>query len=102
MPLFCRISQDPFDSSCIIIETYKKVFTARNDQRVVGAIVGGTIVMEPIGRGWEDELARVVTASSHGCADDVSQVKRLQHVTVMAINFPDCGLEIARRIRLKE
>ena len=58
--------------------------------------------MEPIGRRWEDKLARIVTASNHGCADDVGHVKRLQHVTVCAINFQDCGLEVGRRIRLKE
>ena len=58
--------------------------------------------MEPIGRRREDKLTRIVTASNHGCADDVSHVKRLQHVTVYAINFQNFGFEVGGGIRRKE
>src|SRR3954469_25699357 len=49
VPLFRRISQDPFDSAGFIIEAYEKIFPARNDHGVIGAIIGNAVVMEPIG-----------------------------------------------------
>src|SRR5947207_14423328 len=58
--------------------------------------------MEPVGRRWEDKLTRIVTASNHGCPDDVSHVTRLQHVTAFAINFKDFRFEVRRGIRLKQ
>ena len=50
---------------------------------------------------WEDELTWIITASNHGCADDVSHVKRLQHVTVYAINFQNFGFALGGGIRRK-
>src|SRR5436190_3348038 len=35
--------------------------------------------MKPVGGGRINELARIVSPSDHGCADDVSQVPRLQN-----------------------
>ena len=62
--------------------------------------------MEPVVRGLrcplKDEFARIVTAGGHGGADDSSHIKRLQHVTIIAINFQDCGFEVGRGIRLNE
>ena len=42
-------------------------------------IVRGTVVMEPIGRRWINELAGIVSSGDHGCADDIGQVPRLQN-----------------------
>src|SRR5207249_8472981 len=39
VPLFRWISQDPFDGACLIIEAYKEIFPARNNNRVIRAIV---------------------------------------------------------------
>src|SRR5512132_3151463 len=50
----------------------------------------------------KDKLTRIVSPGSHGCANDLRHVKRLQEMTVVFINFQDCGLEVGRRIRLNE
>src|SRR6476620_3103227 len=69
-PLFRRISQDPFDRACFIIQTNEEVIPARNDHGVIRAIIGNTVVMEPVSRRWIDELAGIVSSGSHGCAND--------------------------------
>ena len=80
VPLFGRISQDPFDRACFIIEAYKEIFSTRNDQGVIRAIVGNAVVMEPIGRCWINELAGIVSSGSHGRADDIGQVPGFQNI----------------------
>ena len=63
-----------------------------------------TVFMEPVQNAgpWEDKLTRIVTTSDHGGADDSSHIKCFQHVTIIAINFQDCGFEVGRGIRLNE
>ena len=79
VPLFRRISQDPFDRACFIIEAYEEIFPARNDHGVIRAIIGNAVVMEPVGRRWINKLAGIVSSGSHGCADDIGQVPLLQN-----------------------
>src|SRR6476661_2701389 len=74
VPLFRRISQDPFDRACFIIEAYEEIFPARDNHGVIRAIIGNTVVMKPIGRRRINKLAGIVTAGSHGCANDAGQV----------------------------
>ena len=63
VPLFGRVAQDPFYRACVIIDADDKIFPARNDQRVIRAIVGkrrcyGTSRLAPGKRtGW-DHLPR--------------------------------------------
>src|SRR5215813_1346340 len=79
IPLFRRISQDPFDSACFIIEAYEEIFPARNDHRVICAIIGNAVVMEPVSRILIDELARIVSPGPHRCTDNVAQAPYLQN-----------------------
>src|SRR4029077_20657793 len=80
VPLFRRISQDPFDCAGFIIEAYEEIFPARNDHGIIRAIIGSAVVMEPIGWRMINELGGIVSASSHGCADNVAQLPHLQNV----------------------
>ena len=61
VPLFGRISEDPLNRSCLIVEADEKIFTARNDQRVIGSIVGNGVVMKPIGWRMINELGGIVS-----------------------------------------
>src|SRR6476469_9612312 len=79
IPLFRRISQDPFDRACFIIQTNEKVIAARDDHGVIRAIIGNTVVMEPVSRRWIDELAGIVSSGSHSCANDPAQIPLLQN-----------------------
>ena len=76
---FVGSPKDPFDRPCFIIDANEEIFPARNDQRVIRPIVGHAVVMEPIVRRRMNELAGIVSAGPHGCADDVGQVPRLQN-----------------------
>src|SRR5689334_17644839 len=77
VPFFRRVAEDPFDLSCFVIETDKEIFPTGNDEGVIGAIVCGAVVMEPISRCRINKLAGIVSARDHGCANDVGQVPRL-------------------------
>src|SRR5262245_28083923 len=48
VPLFRRITQDPLNSACFIIEAYEEIFAARNDQGVVRPVVRAAVDMKPI------------------------------------------------------
>src|SRR6267378_4520720 len=76
-PLFRRVSQDPFNPGCFIIEAYEEILAARNDHGVIRTIIGNTVVMEPVSRRWINEVAGIVSAGSHGCANDTGQVPLL-------------------------
>src|SRR5207249_1721428 len=65
VPLFRRISEDPFDRARFIIEAYEEILPARNDQGVIRPIVGNGVVMEPIGRAKINELAGIVSPGDH-------------------------------------
>src|SRR5437773_5186387 len=77
VPMFGRISQDPFDRACFIINADDKVFPARDDQRVIRAIIISSVVMEPVGWRRINELGGIVSAGDHGCADNIGKVPRL-------------------------
>src|SRR5215813_1710356 len=79
VPLLRRISQDPFDGSCIVIQANEKIFPARNDYGVIRAIIGNTVVMEPVSRRLIDELAGIVSSGSHGRTEDIGHVPDLQN-----------------------
>ena len=49
--------------------------------------VGDGVEMEPIIWRWINELVGIIAAGPHGCADDVSQVPRLQHCARMCVYF---------------
>src|SRR5262245_17614767 len=79
VPVFGRISQDPFNRACFIIDSNDKIFPARKDQRVIRAIIGNSVVMKPVVIGpprypLKDELTGIISPGAHRCADDVSQV----------------------------
>ena len=78
VPLFRRITQDPLDSACFIIEAYEEIFAARNDQGVVRPVVRGAVDMKPIGRRRVNKLAGIVSSGSHSCADNRGHVPSLQ------------------------
>src|SRR4029077_9760074 len=78
VPLFRRISQDPFDGSCVIIQANEKILTARNDYGVIRAIIGNTVIMEPVSWRRIDELAGIVSSGSHGRTENIGHVPDLQ------------------------
>src|SRR5258707_12622161 len=79
MPCFRRVSENPFNCACFIIEAYQEVFPSRNDYGGIPAIVGNAVVMEPVTWRLINEVAGIISPSDHGCADDVSQIPLLQN-----------------------
>ena len=78
VPFFGRISQDPFNCACFIIDSNDKIFPARNDHRVIRAIIGNSVVMKPVVIGLrcplKDELTGIISPGPHRCADNISQI----------------------------
>src|SRR5262245_36890890 len=73
IPLFSRVSENPFDRVVCVIDADDKIFPAGNNQRVICSIVGNGVVMEPVVSGlrsWKDELAGIISSLAHGMTDN--------------------------------
>src|SRR5262245_4176839 len=78
VPLFRRVTQDPLDSTCFIIEANEEILAARNDQGVVRPVVRGAVDMKPIDRPRGNKVAGIVPPGSHSRAANRGHVPSLQ------------------------
>src|SRR5438105_15492562 len=96
-PFFRFVSKDPLDRARFIIEADNEILTARDNQRVIRAVIGSGVAMEPVGRRRKEELVWIVSPGDHGSAGNSSQVPCLQKRSGEA-NFHDdrfivgCGI----------
>ena len=74
VPLFGRVSENPFYRACFIIDADDKIFPAGNDQRVIRAIIITALLWnQSVGAG-KNELAGIISPGPHGCADNIGKV----------------------------
>src|SRR5206468_3782586 len=62
----------------------------------------GAVVMEPIGWCWINELARIVSARDHRCADNIGKVPDLQHGARRWIHFNVHRVVVCSGIRIQD
>src|SRR5215472_17021729 len=49
IPVLGWVAQNPFYRLRVISERNHKIFTARNNQRIIGSAISSSVIMEPVG-----------------------------------------------------
>src|SRR5207302_7624699 len=66
-PLFRFVSKDPLDRARFIIEGDNEILTARDNQRVIRAVIGSVVAMETDDLWQKHERGVIVSLGATGC-----------------------------------